>query len=75
MFSFQVSLKDIEHVKQFVTATAQMSCDVEIQAGAYLVDGKSIMGIFSLDRNAPVTVIVHGEQAAAHALQTVVGAF
>lgn len=75
MFSFQISLKEVDDVKHFVSVTAQISCDVEIKAGPYLVDGKSIMGIFSLDRTSPVEVLVHGDQHTADSLKAAVGGF
>ena len=75
MFSFQANLKTVESVKHFVQASANMSCDIEIKAGAYLVDGKSIMGIFSLDRTNPVTILVHGDEATSNALKSAVDGF
>ena len=75
MFSFQANLKTIENVKHFVQASANMSCDIEIKAGPYIVDGKSIMGIFSLNRMEPVTILVHGDEAAHDKLKSAVNGF
>ena len=75
MFSFQANLKTIEDVKHFVQASARMGCDIEIKVGPYIVDGKSIMGIFSLDRTAPVTILVHGDEIARDKLKCAVDGF
>lgn len=70
MTSFLVNLGDVEQVKSFVAAAGQIACDVDVQADLYLVDGKSIMGIFSLDRTKPVTVQVHGDETVAQSLKS-----
>ena len=65
MLQFNINLRSIEDVKNFVTAASMVECDIDVLAGRYLVDAKSIMGLFSLDLNKPVTVQVHGDAAAA----------
>ena len=75
MFSFQANLKTVEDVKHFVQASANMACEIEIKAGPYIVDGKSIMGIFSLDRTAPVTILIHGDEATSNTLKSAVNGF
>lgn len=44
-----VNLSTIETVKEFVSIVAHFHGDVELKSGKYIVDAKSIMGIFSLD--------------------------
>lgn len=69
MSEFQVSLASIEEVRQFVNAATRSPCEVDVLSGRYVVDGKSIMGLFSLDLSRPVTVRLHGsdgDQAAFH---------
>lgn len=69
MSEFQVSLASIEEVRQFVNAATRSPCEVDVLSGRYVVDGKSIMGLFSLDLSHPVTVRLHGsdgDQAAFH---------
>lgn len=62
MHTFQIRLQSIDDVKTFVNAATFVSCDVDVLAGRYLVDAKSIMGLFSLDLAKPVTVQVHGSE-------------
>ncbi len=44
-----VYLGSIEAVKEFVSVVAHFNGDAQLQSGKYVVDAKSIMGIFSLD--------------------------
>ena len=60
MHSFQVNLQSVEDVRDFVTAASAIDCDIDVFSGRYLVDAKSIMGIFSLNLSKPLTVQVHG---------------
>jgi phosphotransferase system HPr-like phosphotransfer protein len=52
-------LNDIDHVKKFVEVSMMQNFDIELSSGKYMVDAKSIMGIFSLDLTKPVKVIAH----------------
>ena len=54
-----IKLNSIEKVKDFVSRVSTFDCDVDILYGRYIIDGKSIMGIFSLDLTNPVTVLIH----------------
>jgi len=69
MLQFNINLRSIEDVKNFVTAASMVDCDIDVLSGRYLVDAKSIMGLFSLDLNKPVTVQVHGDAAAAESFR------
>lgn len=44
-----VYLGSIETVKEFVSNVAHFNGDAELKSGKYVIDAKSIMGIFSLD--------------------------
>ena len=69
MLQFNINLRSIEDVKNFVTAASMVNCDIDVLSGRYLVDAKSIMGLFSLDLNKPVTVQVHGDAEAAESFR------
>lgn len=45
----KISLSSVEDVKEFVNLTGKMQGDATIRSGKYVIDAKSIMGIFSLD--------------------------
>ena len=50
MYTRKISLKSIDDIRRFVENVTNCAYDVDISAGRYVVDGKSIMGIFSLDQ-------------------------
>lgn len=49
MKNVTIKLETINDVKNFVSAVTTFECDFDIVADRYVVDAKSIMGIFSLD--------------------------
>ncbi len=51
---------DFVGVKKFVNIAQDLSVAVTLYSGKYVVDGKSILGIFSLDLSKPVTVEIDG---------------
>jgi len=56
MKAFDISLKSINDVKDFVNIVNRYDFDVDLSSGRYIVDAKSIMGIFSLDLSKPIRV-------------------
>lgn len=58
---FNISLKSINDVKDFVNSVNKYDFDVDLTSGRYVVDAKSIMGIFSLDLSKPIKVEVHSD--------------
>ena len=69
MHTFQVNLRSVNDVKAFVAAASMTDCDIDVLSGRYLVDAKSIMGLFSLNLTKPVTVQVHGSREEMEAFQ------
>ncbi len=61
MKTFNVKLSTFDDVKQFVSIATMFDGDVDLKSGRYLVDAKSIMGIFSLDLMKPIEVTVHSD--------------
>ena len=59
MFSVNVSLNSIDKVKEFVNIMTKQICDVDLVSDRYVIDAKSIMGIFSLDLSTPKELVVH----------------
>lgn len=56
-----ILINTIERVKRFTQQVSSLDTDVDIVSGRYIVDAKSIMGVFSLDILKPLTVIIHSE--------------
>lgn len=63
MNTFNIMLSSINDVKNFVNIVNKYNYDVDLTSGRYVVDAKSIMGIFSLDLSKPIKVEVHAEGA------------
>lgn len=61
MKTFNIMLKSINDVKDFVNIVNKYDFDVDLTSGRYIVDAKSIMGIFSLDLSKPIDLNIHGE--------------
>lgn len=59
MKTVQISLNSIDKVKAFVNAIAQFEYDFDLISGRYVIDAKSIMGIFSLDLSKPIDLNIH----------------
>ena len=72
MKEMKIFLGSIERVKDFVNSVTRLDCDVDIVSGRYVIDAKSIMGIFSIDLSKPVQVRIHAEgMEAEKALQVI----
>lgn len=54
-----ISLNSIEKVKSFVSIVSKFDFDFDLISGRYVIDAKSIMGIFSLDLSRPIELNVH----------------
>ena len=50
----KLAFMSIDDVKQFCDICNEYDFEVDLFSGKYIVDGKSIMGIFSLDLSKPV---------------------
>ena len=61
MNSVNIRLSTIADVRDFVNIVSKSDVDVDLQSGRYVVDGKSIMGIFSLDLLSPITLTAHSD--------------
>lgn len=61
MKTFNLLLSSINDVKDFVNVVGKYDFDVDLTSGRYVVDAKSIMGIFSLDLSQPIKVEVHSD--------------
>jgi len=64
MKTMSVLLSSINSVKEFVNIVSKYDCDIDLVSGRYVVDAKSIMGIFSLDLSKPITVRVDKDSCA-----------
>lgn len=61
MTELTVILNSINDVKNFVNVVTKYDYEIDLTSGRYVVDAKSIMGIFSLDLTKPIKVEARGE--------------
>lgn len=61
MKTFNMMLTSINDVKDFVNLVARYDFDVDLVSGRYVVDAKSIMGIFSLNLSKPIKIEIHSD--------------
>lgn len=60
---YKIKLNGINDVKEFVNITFKAEHDVDLICGKYYIDGKSIMGIFSLSLDQPIEMELDDEDA------------
>ena len=58
-----ISLNSIDKVKSFVNSITKFDYDFDLVSGRYVIDAKSIMGIFSLDLSKPMELNIHASEA------------
>ena len=64
MKTVQISLNSIDKVKSFVNDITKFDYDFDLVSGRYVIDAKSIMGIFSLDLSKPIELNIHAGEGA-----------
>ena len=61
MKTVQISLHSVGKVKSFVTTISPLEYDFDLISGRYVIDAKSMMGIFSLGLSKPIDLAIHTE--------------
>ena len=61
MKTVQISLNSIDKVKSFVNEITKYDNDFDLVSGRYVIDAKSIMGIFSLDLSKPIDLNINAD--------------
>ena len=70
MKTVMISLNSIDKVKSFVNDISRFDYDFDLISGRYVIDAKSIMGIFSLDLSKPINLNIHGDGELTEILET-----
>ena len=64
MKTVRISLNSIDKVKSFVNDLVRFTdVDFDLVSGRYVIDAKSIMGIFSLDLSKPIDLNIHADES------------
>ena len=61
MKTVKISLNSIDKVKSFVNEITKFDYDFDLVSGRYVIDAKSIMGIFSLDLSKAIDLNIHAD--------------
>ena len=64
IMTLNIQLKEINDVYKLVNILVGFEGDVDLESGRYKVDGKSILGIFSLDLRQPIKLTYDKEEGA-----------
>ena len=59
MVELIIKLNMINDIKEFLNETRKIKVDVDLSKGRYVVDAKSIVGVFTLDLSEPVKLVIH----------------
>lgn len=71
MKTVNISLNSIDKVKCFVNAITKFNNDFDLVSGRYVIDAKSIMGIFSLDLSKPISLNIHASESLPEILEAI----
>lgn len=71
MQTVEVSLNSIDKVKSFVNLLTKYDEDFDLVSGRYIIDAKSIMGIFSLDLSKPINLNIHATENLDEIMETI----
>ena len=72
MKTLKISLNSIDKVKAFVNEISKFDCDFDLVSGRYVIDAKSIVGIFSLDLSKPINLTIHEEGSTLDSIMAIV---
>lgn len=61
MEAVTISLTQVNQVQQFVNVVSKVPYDVDMVSGRYTINAKSLLGIYSLDLNRPLQVVMYGD--------------
>lgn len=62
MKSLKVSLSMAESVKNFVNIVSKYPYDIDLRSGRFVIDAKSLLGIFSLDLSKPIVLEIYNDK-------------
>ena len=71
MKTVKISLNSIDKVKSFVNEITKFDNDFDLVSGRYVIDPKSIMGIFSLDLSKPISLNIHADENMAAIMEAI----
>lgn len=71
----KVNLNNTEKVKNFSNKVFNIDETIDLKSGRYIVDAKSIMGIFSLNLSEDLVMIIHADDKRAEEIKDILKEF
>ena len=65
MEAVTISLTQVNQVQKFVIVVSKVPYDVAMVSGRYTINAKSLLGIYSLDLNRPLQVVMYSDDCEA----------
>lgn len=65
MIKKTLNLNEVVKIQKLVSSASIQNYDIDVISGRYIIDAKSIMGIFSLDLSKPIDILIHVDEAEA----------
>ncbi len=62
MKSLQITLSMAESVKNFVNIVSKYPYEIDLKSGRFVIDAKSLLGIFSLDLSKPIVLEIYSDK-------------
>lgn len=60
--NISISLKEVNDVTKFVNLLTTYDYEVDLVSGRYIVNAKSLLGIYSLDLSKPVKLVIYSDE-------------
>lgn len=51
-----ILIDNVTKIKEFNKLTLEFPCDIDVISGRYIIDAKSLMGLFSIDLSKPIEI-------------------
>lgn len=59
MIQRTIKLNLVTDIRSFVDASSRCNFDIDLVSGRYVIDAKSIMGIYTMDLSKPIQLNIH----------------
>lgn len=56
MQNVRICLNSFDKIKNFINIADRLDCQFKLVSGSYVIDGKSVLGLFCLDLSKPIEV-------------------
>lgn len=75
MIKKTLNLNEVVKIQKLVSSASIQNYDIDVISGRYIIDAKSIMGIFSLDLSKPIDILIHADETEAKNFLSVIKDF